>query len=112
MSTRQRGVLVVSKSAMPLKKSSSQQTLFASSETVLDSIFQPGVVLIFRLGNAEHSWASLSETLSDVPGQHSTQRRANKRCEISAGPGHFGDGHVHATLAYACGTFLYLASSE
>ena len=44
-STRRRGV--VSKSAMPLimKKSSSQQTLFA---LVLNSIFQPGVVLIFR----------------------------------------------------------------
>ena len=42
---------VVSKSAMPLKKSSShtqwQQTLFPWRETVLNSIFQPGVVLIY-----------------------------------------------------------------
>ena len=38
---------VVSKSAMPQKKSSSQQTLFACSETVFNSIFQSGVVLIF-----------------------------------------------------------------
>ena len=47
------------------------------------------------LGNAEHSGASLSETLSDVPGQHSTQRRAkciaNEWCEICPGPGHIGD---------------------
>ena len=39
---------VVSKSAMPPKKSSSQQTLFACGETVLNSFFQPGVVLLFR----------------------------------------------------------------
>ena len=39
---------VVSKSAMPLKKSSSQQMLFACGETALNSFFQPGVVLIFR----------------------------------------------------------------
>ena len=42
-STRRRGV--VSKSAMPLKKSSSQQTLFACSSELN---FQPSVVLIFR----------------------------------------------------------------
>ena len=39
---------VISKSAMPPKKSSSQQTLFACGETVLNSFSQPGVVLMFR----------------------------------------------------------------
>ena len=90
------------------------------------SFFIRKTLLDFILGNAEHSGASLSETLSDVPGQHSAQRRAkasdvpgqhsaerrakmqckrgSERCEICPGPGHFGDGHVHAshaTLAYA-----------
>ena len=40
---------VVSKSAMPPKKSSSQQMLFACGETVLNSFFQPGVVLLSSL---------------------------------------------------------------
>ena len=35
---------------------------------------------------------------------------ANERCEICPGPGHFGDVHVYATLAYAWGTYLYHAS--
>ena len=74
--------------------------------------------MITILGDAEHSGASLSETLSDVPGQHSTQGRAkmqlqcsaNERCEICPGPGHFGDVHVNTTLAYAWDTYLYHAS--
>ena len=52
-----------------------------------------GIATILRvLGNAEHSGASLSETLSDVPGQHTTAHNgeqkcnANERCEICNPP--------------------------
>ena len=65
ISTHRRGV--VSKSAMQLKNSSSQQTLFACSETVLNSIFQPGVVLIFRYNS---SLAVLRQTVFRHPTVH------------------------------------------
>ena len=55
---------VVSKSAMPPKKSSSQQTLFACGETVLNSFFQPVVVLVFRWNS---SLAVLRQTVLRHP---------------------------------------------
>ena len=55
---------VVSKSAMPLKKSSSQQKLFACGETALNSFFQPGVVPIFRWNS---SLAVLRQTVLRHP---------------------------------------------
>ena len=59
---RQSGV--VSKSAMPPKKSSSQETLFACGETVLYSFFQPGVVLLFTWNS---SLAVLRQTVLRHP---------------------------------------------
>ena len=57
---------VVSKSAMPPKTSSSQQTLFAYAcgETVLNSFFQPGIVLLFRWNS---SLAVLRQTVLRHP---------------------------------------------
>ena len=55
---------VISKSTMPPKKSSSQETLFTCGETVLNSFFQPGVVLLFRWNS---SLAVLRQTVLRHP---------------------------------------------
>ena len=57
------------------------------------------------------AWAKRFLTFLGSIAQNGEQKRSeNERCEICLGPGHFGDGHVHATLAYAWGTYLYHAS--
>ena len=91
VSNRRSGV--VSKSAMPPKKSSSraQQTLFACGETVLSSFFQPGVVLIFRWNS---NLAVLRQTVLRHPTVLLLLRRATGE-PLGSDPADRPDHNVH-----------------
>ena len=72
-STRRRARGVVSKSAMPLMKSSSQQTLFACSETVLNSIIK-FLKKDFILHS--HDWKCLNCLTDECVSDHSERIRS------------------------------------